>query len=98
MGYEAIYLLLQALLVLVIGAGGPLLLGANGNFAVLVAVLLIYSLAIHAWLFRGGRIGKRRTDVALRWASLVRLSPVIVRLCRDTDLLALFSKAMVKRR
>tara|TARA_R100001129_G_scaffold185417_1_gene173533 strand:+ start:693 stop:1643 length:951 start_codon:yes stop_codon:yes gene_type:complete len=55
MGYEAIYLLLQALLVLVLGAGGPMLLGANGNFLLSVAVLLAYSLAIHAWLFRGGR-------------------------------------------
>ena len=55
MGYEAIYLLLQALLVLALGAHGPALLGANGNFLLSIAVLLAYSLAIHAWLFRGGR-------------------------------------------
>ena len=43
MGYEAVYLLLQSLLVLALGAQSLVLLGANGNFFLSVAVMLGYS-------------------------------------------------------
>lgn len=55
MGYEAVYLLLQALLVLFMGVHSVVLLGANGNFSLSVVILLAYSWAIHRWLFRDGR-------------------------------------------
>ena len=52
MGYEAVYLLLQSLLVLVMGMHSVVLLGQVGNFAVSIALMLAYSWAIHYWLFR----------------------------------------------
>ncbi len=55
MGYESIYLLLQALLILVLGTQSLVLLGANGNFVLSFLLMLGYSLAIHRWLFRDGR-------------------------------------------
>ena len=55
MGYEAIYLLWQSLLVLAMGTQSLVVLGANGNFAVSVLLMLGYSWAIHRWLFRDGR-------------------------------------------
>ena len=55
MGYEAVYLLLQSLLVLVMGMHSVVLLGPNGNFAVSIALMLAYSWAIHYWLFRDGK-------------------------------------------
>lgn len=55
MGYEAVYLLLQSLLVLALGAQSLVLLGANGNFFLSVAVMLGYSWLIHRGLFREGR-------------------------------------------
>lgn len=55
MGYEAIYLLLQALLVLGLGAHSLVVLGAHGNFLLSAALMLAYSWAIHRWLFRTGR-------------------------------------------
>lgn len=55
MGYEAVYLLLQALLVLLMGTSSLVLLGANGNFLLSVLLMLAYSWAIHRWLFRDGR-------------------------------------------
>lgn len=55
MGYEAVYLLLQSLLVLALGAQSLVMLGANGNFAISVLLMLTYSWAIHRWLFRDGR-------------------------------------------
>lgn len=55
MGYEAVYLLLQSLLVLVMGMQSLVLLGSNGNFAMSVLLMLGYSWAIHRWLFRNGR-------------------------------------------
>lgn len=55
MGYEAVYLLLQSLLVLAMGTQSLVMLGANGNFAVSVLLMLGYSWAIHRWLFRDGR-------------------------------------------
>ena len=55
MGYEAVYLLLQSLLILVMGMHSVVLLGQNGNFAVSIALMLAYSWAIHYWLFRDGK-------------------------------------------
>jgi len=55
MGYEAVYLLLQSLLILFMGTQSLVALGANGNFALSVVLMLGYSWAIHRWLFRDGR-------------------------------------------
>ena len=55
MGYEAVYLLLQSLLILVMGMHSVVLLGQNGNFVVSIALMLAYSWAIHYWLFRDGK-------------------------------------------
>lgn len=55
MGYEAVYLLLQSLLILAMGMHSVLLLGHNGNFVVSIALMLAYSWAIHYWLFRDGK-------------------------------------------
>lgn len=55
MGYEAVYLLLQALLILVLGSYSLVWLGANGNFILSVLVMLGYSWFLHRWLFRDGR-------------------------------------------
>lgn len=55
MGYEAVYLLLQSLLLLAMGMHSVLLLGPNGNFVVSIALMLAYSWGIHYWLFRDGK-------------------------------------------
>lgn len=55
MGYEAVYLLLQSLLILLMGMQSLVVLGANDNFALSVALMLGYSWTIHRWLFRDGR-------------------------------------------
>ena len=55
MGYEAVYLLLQSLLILAMGMRSVVLLGQNGNFVVSIALMLSYSWAIHYWLFRDGK-------------------------------------------
>lgn len=55
MGYEAVYLLLQASLVLALGMGSVVLLGRDGNFWVSMLAMLAYSWGIHRWLFRGAR-------------------------------------------
>lgn len=55
MGYEAVYLLLQALLILIMGTQSLVVLGANGNFILSVFLMLSYSWIIHRWLFRDGR-------------------------------------------
>ncbi len=55
MGYEAVYLLLQSLLILLMGMQSLVVLGANDNFTLSVALMLGYSWAIHRWLFRDGR-------------------------------------------
>ena len=55
MGYEAVYLLLQAMLVLLLGTGSVVLLGSNGNFLVSVLLLLGYSWLIHHYLLRNGK-------------------------------------------
>lgn len=43
MGYEAVYLLLQALLVLAMGVQSLVVLGPSGNFWLSVACMLGYS-------------------------------------------------------
>ncbi|MDF9620154.1 iron chelate uptake ABC transporter family permease subunit [Pseudomonas entomophila] len=55
MGYEAIYLLFQALLILVLGTQSLVLLGRGGNMALSILLMLLYSWLIHRWLFRDGR-------------------------------------------
>lgn len=55
MGYEAVYLLLQSLLILLMGTQSLVALGANGNFFLSVLMLLSYSWAMHRWLFRDGQ-------------------------------------------
>lgn len=55
MGYEAVYLLLQALLVLLVGTFGLVQLGKSGSFFLSMLCMLAYSWWLHRWLFRGGR-------------------------------------------
>jgi iron complex transport system permease protein len=55
MGYEAVYLLLQSLLILAMGMHSVVLLGQYGNFVLSIALMLAYSWAIHYWLFRDGK-------------------------------------------
>ena len=55
MGYEAIYLLFQALLILVLGTQSLVLLGRDGNVLLSIMLMLGYSWLIHRWLFRDGR-------------------------------------------
>lgn len=55
MGYEAVYLLLQSLLILVMGTQSLVVLGTKGNFILSILLMLGYSWAIHRWLFRDGR-------------------------------------------
>jgi iron complex transport system permease protein len=55
MGYEAVYLLLQSLLILVMGTQSLVTLGANGNFFLSIVLMLVYSWMIHRWLFKDGR-------------------------------------------
>ncbi|RQO51475.1 iron chelate uptake ABC transporter family permease subunit [Pseudomonas sp. KBW05] len=54
MGYEAVYLLFQALLVLVLGTASLVVLGSQGNFVLSVLLMLGYSWALQRWLLRGG--------------------------------------------
>lgn len=55
MGYESIYLLFQALLILGLGTQSLVLLGRNGNVVLSILLMLGYSWLIHRWLFRDGR-------------------------------------------
>ncbi len=55
MGYEAVYLLLQSMLILVLGTQSLVVLGPNGNFLLSVLAMLAYSWILHRWLFRHGR-------------------------------------------
>lgn len=55
MGYEAIYLLFQALLILCLGTQSLVLLGRGGNTLLSIVLMLGYSWLIHHWLFRNGR-------------------------------------------
>lgn len=51
MGYEAVYLLWQVLLLFVMSTNGLMLLGVSGNFIVSIVLMLAYSWALHHWLF-----------------------------------------------
>jgi iron complex transport system permease protein len=55
MGYESIYLLFQALLILCLGTHSLVLLGRGGNALLSIVLMLGYSWLIHRWLFRDGR-------------------------------------------
>ncbi|MDH0627597.1 iron chelate uptake ABC transporter family permease subunit [Pseudomonas mosselii] len=54
MGYEGIYLLFQALLVLWLGTVSVALLGAQGNALLSIALMLGYSWLLQRWLLREG--------------------------------------------
>lgn len=54
LGYEAVYLLWQSLLLLLLGTEGLAALGMGGNFAVSIALMLGYSWALQRWLLRSG--------------------------------------------
>lgn len=54
LGYEAVYLLWQSLLLLLLGTEGLAALGMGGNFAVSIALMLGYSWAFQRWLLRSG--------------------------------------------
>jgi iron complex transport system permease protein len=56
MGYEAVYLLWQALLILFMGTDGILLLGQSTHFALSVLLMLAYSWLIHQWLLRDSNV------------------------------------------
>ncbi|KAA5621320.1 iron chelate uptake ABC transporter family permease subunit, partial [Pseudomonas aeruginosa] len=49
MGYEAIYLLWQVLLLFFWGTHGLSQLGINGNFFISIVLMLLYSWVIHKW-------------------------------------------------
>lgn len=55
MGYEAVYLLLQSLLILTMGISSLVVLGKNANYVISILLMLAYSWATHRWLFRQGR-------------------------------------------
>ena len=55
MGYEAIYLLWQVLLLFFWGTHGLSQLGVNGNFFISIVLMLLYSWLIHKWLLPYGR-------------------------------------------
>lgn len=55
MGYEAVYLLLQSMMILILGTQSLVMLGPNGNFLLSVLVMLAYSGILQHWLFRHGR-------------------------------------------
>lgn len=54
LGYEAVYLLWQSLLLLLLGTEGLAALGVGGNFAVSIVLMLGYSWALQRWLLRSG--------------------------------------------
>ena len=55
MGYEAVYLLLQSLLVLTLGAQSLVLLDANANVLLSMLLMLGYAWAMQRWLLRDGQ-------------------------------------------
>ncbi|QBF26982.1 iron ABC transporter permease [Pseudomonas tructae] len=55
MGYEALYLLLQALLILALGSTSLALLGHHGNVLLSMLCMLGYSWALHRWLLGNGK-------------------------------------------
>ncbi len=56
MGYEAVYLLFQALLILAFNASSQVVVSKNINFILAVIVMLVYSLILQHWLLKRGRI------------------------------------------
>lgn len=55
MGYEAVYLLLQSLLTLIVGGHGLIAIGRNKGFFLSIAFMLAYSWVVHRYLFRDGK-------------------------------------------
>ncbi|TCK09279.1 iron chelate uptake ABC transporter family permease subunit [Marinobacterium mangrovicola] len=55
MGYEAVYLMWQAILLLLLGVQGLSLFGIAGNFVSSAVLVLLYSWMIHRWLLGNGR-------------------------------------------
>ncbi|WP_050918972.1 iron chelate uptake ABC transporter family permease subunit [Vibrio campbellii] len=52
MGYESVYLVWQALLLLIAGTAGSAALGVIGNFAISTLLILLYSFAIQFWVLK----------------------------------------------
>ncbi|MET0430800.1 MAG: iron chelate uptake ABC transporter family permease subunit, partial [Microvirga sp.] len=55
MGYEAVYLLFQALLILQMGVASVTVVSPLANAAMSVFVILAYAFCLQRWLFRPGR-------------------------------------------
>lgn len=55
MGYEAVCLMMQALLVLILGTGSLILWGGQGSILITLAAMLAWSFLLHHWLFRRAR-------------------------------------------
>ncbi len=55
MGYEAVYLLLQSLLTLVLGGHGLIAIGRNESFFLSIILMLAYSWAVHRYFFKDTR-------------------------------------------
>lgn len=66
MGYEAVYLLFQAVLILLLGTHSLVVLGRHGNALLSIVLMLGYSWALHRWLF-----GSERNNVFLLLVGLV---------------------------
>lgn len=54
MGYEAVYLMWQSMLLLVLGTQGLVTIGSGGNFFISSILVLLYSWVIHRWLLGNG--------------------------------------------
>ncbi|APV36825.1 iron chelate uptake ABC transporter family permease subunit [Acinetobacter baumannii] len=52
MGYEAVYLFWQSLLLLLLGTQGIAMLGISGNFIISTLLMLVYSWLLYYWLFK----------------------------------------------
>ena len=72
MGYEAVYLFWQSLLLLLMGTQGIAMLGVSGNFIISAILMLLYSWLIHHWLFK-----RSKNDVYLLLLLGLVLSMVI---------------------
>nr|WP_246048969.1 iron chelate uptake ABC transporter family permease subunit [Brenneria rubrifaciens] len=55
MGFEALFVLIQTVLVFVFGGGGVPWLGVEGKFALEAALLILFSALLYRWLFTGSR-------------------------------------------
>lgn len=101
MGYEAVYLLWQALLILVLGSQSLVVLGGSGNFLLSALLMLACSWLLHRWLFRDGRrdvyalllVGLVLTMVLASFTQFIQLaiSP------GEFSILQLFSQASFNR-